>query len=99
MQSYTEKLRKANEKANQVATEAVMNIRTVAAFTREDTIIQHFENKMKEPIEVAKKNAHIKGFFIGLGICFSVKIRLICRTIVLIWIVYFELLVWRKISS
>ena len=44
-----------------------MNIRTVAAFTREDKIIEHFENRMKEPTEVAKKNAHVKGFLIGLG--------------------------------
>jgi ATP-binding cassette subfamily B (MDR/TAP) protein 1 len=44
-----------------------MNIRTVAAFTREDKIIEHFQNKMREPNQVARKNAHIKGFLIGLG--------------------------------
>lgn len=42
MKGFTEKMRKANEKANAVATEAFANIRTVFSFTNEDKIIEMY---------------------------------------------------------
>jgi ABC-type bacteriocin/lantibiotic exporter with double-glycine peptidase domain len=64
---YTDKLKKATEGGNQIATEAIMNMRTVAAFNREDKILEQFEAKMREPNAASKKNAHVKGFLVGLG--------------------------------
>ena len=62
MKSYTDKLRKANESGNQVAMEAIMNIRTVYAFTREDFVFENYKEKMSKPAKVQMVNAHIKYF-------------------------------------
>jgi len=67
MKGFTEKFRKANESANQIATEGFSNIRTVASFTREDFIIRTFVQKMEEPQKLAIKSSITRGFLTGLG--------------------------------
>jgi hypothetical protein len=41
----TTKLKKATEQANQVATEAIFNIRTIASFTQENHVISSYIEK------------------------------------------------------
>jgi len=67
MKGATEKMRKANEAANQVATEAIFNIRTIAAFTHEDSVLQQFTTKMTEPHGIGIKSNTLRGFLSGLG--------------------------------
>ncbi len=67
MKGATEKMRVANEAANQVATEAISNMRTVAAFTHEDQVITTFTEKTKETYRLGMKSNILKGFLTGLG--------------------------------
>ena len=60
MKNYTEKLRKANESGNQIAQEAIMNIRTVYAFTHEDFVYNRYKERMARPARVQLVNAHVK---------------------------------------
>ena len=60
MKNFTEKLRKANESGNQIAQEAIMNIRTVYAFTQEDFIYERYVERMERPARVQLINSHIR---------------------------------------
>ena len=60
MKSYTNKLLKANELGNQIAMEAVMNIRTVYAFTLEDFIFDVYKERMSKPVSFQLVNAHVR---------------------------------------
>ena len=73
MKSYTDKLRKANESGNQVAMEAIMNIRTVYAFTREDFVFEIYKERMEKPVHVQMVNAHIKYVYFFLSIIKIIK--------------------------
>jgi len=64
---FTTDLEKANQIANQVASEAVANIRTVVAFCSEDKILTRYHETLKGPHAVAVKTAHLTGVVGGVG--------------------------------
>jgi ATP-binding cassette subfamily B (MDR/TAP) protein 1 len=80
MKGYTEKYRAANEDANQVASEAIGNIRTVASFTREEATVTIFVAKMAAPMKLGVKNAIVRGFMTGLG-----QLFLMCSYTLSLW--------------
>jgi len=67
MKGLTEKNRKALADANQIATETIVNIRTVAAFGSQKRIISAFEKKIWNPSVIGIKTGHTNGLFVGFG--------------------------------
>jgi ABC-type multidrug transport system fused ATPase/permease subunit len=55
----------AYEKAGNVSTEAVSQIRTVASFTNEETLFQMYSAKLEDPMRLGVRKAHVSG--VGFG--------------------------------
>lgn len=53
--------------ANTVATEAISNIRTVAAYVNEERMIDRYARELLKPREKAFRQAVILGTLVGLG--------------------------------
>ncbi|KAK8558004.1 hypothetical protein V6N13_050354 [Hibiscus sabdariffa] len=66
MKGFTANAKKMYEEANQVATEAVGSIRTVASFCGEKKVVEQYEKKCEAPLEAGIRHGLISG--IGLGI-------------------------------
>lgn len=64
---FSSKSQKATASANQIATEAISNIRTIASFTSEERVAEMFIEKLREPYKVGLKGALLGGFLTGLG--------------------------------
>mgnify|MGYP005857515111 CR=1 FL=1 len=67
LKGFGVKTQKVMAKANQVAGEAIGNIRTVAAFTYEETTVLRFQKLLEPPQKLAFKKAQVSGFLIGLS--------------------------------
>jgi len=57
----------ATAEANQIASEAISAIRTVAAFTTEDRVQASYERKLRAPFEASIKKNWISGIGMGAG--------------------------------
>jgi ATP-binding cassette subfamily B (MDR/TAP) protein 1 len=66
-QGFSSKSQKATSNANQIATEAISNIRTIASFTSEDRVAAMFIEKLREPYRVGLRGATLGGFLTGVG--------------------------------
>eukprot|EP00898_Chlorokybus_atmophyticus_P004111 jgi/Chlat1/4700/Chrsp3S05626 len=62
---FTGEAQKLQEKANGVASEAVGNIRTVAAFGAEDKMLELYSEQLKKPTQLGRRRSHVSG--IGFG--------------------------------
>lgn len=62
MRSISEKARKAQGEGSQLASEAITNHRTIAAFSSQDRILSLFEASMKAPKQDNVKQSWISGF-------------------------------------
>ena len=60
-------LEKANQEANQVASESIGSIRTVVAFVAEEKVLSRYHEMLKGPHKIAIKTAHIAGIVSGFG--------------------------------
>ncbi|XP_060103685.1 LOW QUALITY PROTEIN: ATP-binding cassette sub-family B member 5 [Heteronotia binoei] len=60
---------KALEEAGRISTEAVENIRTVVALTREDRFFEQYKNKLEGPYRDSLKKAPLSGFTYGISQC------------------------------
>jgi len=67
MNGFSGRTRKAVANANQIATEAIANIRTVAAFATEDKVFASFQKQLEAPFALGVRTAHISGFFVGMS--------------------------------
>ncbi|KAE8657242.1 ABC transporter B family member 19 [Hibiscus syriacus] len=67
MQGYGVNLSKAYLKANMLAGEAVSNIRTVAAFSAEEKIIDLYAHELVEPSKRSFNRGQIAGIFYGIS--------------------------------
>jgi len=67
MKGLTAKSQDANAKANQIAVEAVGNIRTVASFASEIKIHERYVAELHGPMKLAIRKSHLGGFLTGLG--------------------------------
>lgn len=56
------------ERATQVSMDAVGNIRTVASFTAQPHVLNHFEKELEGPIAAARKKALTQGVSAGIAI-------------------------------
>lgn len=61
------KSQKATSAVNQIATEAISTIRTIASFTSEDRVAAMFTQKLRGPYLLGIKRATVGGFLTGLG--------------------------------
>ena len=59
------KEQKSFEKAGQIATEATLNIRTVASLAREDTFYKSYIKTLEVPIQAAKNKEVLYGLAYG----------------------------------
>eukprot|EP01112_Ceratiomyxa_fruticulosa_P011035 TRINITY_DN2961_c0_g3_i1.p1 TRINITY_DN2961_c0_g3~~TRINITY_DN2961_c0_g3_i1.p1 ORF type:complete len:537 (+),score=116.78 TRINITY_DN2961_c0_g3_i1:186-1613(+) len=57
----------AYEQAGKVATEAISNIRTVAAFSLEELELRKYSERMETPMKLGIRKGHVSGFFFGLS--------------------------------
>lgn len=55
------------ERASQVATDAVSNIRTVAAFTAEERVLSLFDSAMEGPVKSVARQGRVAGFANGFS--------------------------------
>ncbi|XAR54796.1 Xenobiotic-transporting ATPase [Bertholletia excelsa] len=66
LKGYDGNLSKAYLKANMLASEAVSNIRTVAAFCSEDKVLELYGQELFEPSQHSFMHAQIAGIFYGI---------------------------------
>ncbi|XP_015281625.1 PREDICTED: ATP-binding cassette sub-family B member 5 [Gekko japonicus] len=60
---------KALEEAGRISTEAVENIRTVVALTREDRFFEQYKTSLESPYRDSLKKAPLNGFTYGISQC------------------------------
>ncbi|KAJ2945157.1 hypothetical protein O0L34_g9220 [Tuta absoluta] len=60
-------VRKASNKATTIATEAIVNIRTVSAFCGEEGVMVRFQKASKEAAVTSRKNVRWRGCVFGFG--------------------------------
>ncbi|CAH8301085.1 unnamed protein product [Eruca vesicaria subsp. sativa] len=80
---------RAYSKATSVAREAIANIRTVASFGAEKTILEQFACELRKPTKNAFLRGHISGFGYGLSQCLA-----FCSYALGLW--YISVLIKRK---
>ncbi|XP_048367466.1 ATP-binding cassette sub-family B member 5 [Sphaerodactylus townsendi] len=69
MTGHTSKDQKALEEAGRISTEAVENIRTVVALTREDRFFEQYKASLAGPYRDSLKKAPLNGFTYGISQC------------------------------
>lgn len=67
VKGFAQRSRAAVGEANQVATEAIQNIRTVVAFTNEERFYQMFSVNLDEPTKMGLRTAGVSGVLVGIG--------------------------------
>ncbi|XP_054846913.1 ATP-binding cassette sub-family B member 5 [Eublepharis macularius] len=69
MAGHASKDQKALEEAGRISTEAVENIRTVAALTREDKFFEQYKTSLEGPYRDSLHKAPLNGFTYGISQC------------------------------
>ncbi|KAL3695725.1 hypothetical protein R1sor_009801 [Riccia sorocarpa] len=77
-QGFAGDLKKTHEKATQVASEAMSNVRTVAAFCTEDYTMKIFNQHLKSPRKQSIIRAQRGGFLFGLSQALNLLATALC---------------------
>lgn len=55
------------KEANSIASDAIVNHKTVSSFANESAIVERYRFKLKPIVKKSKLKAHLAGFFYGLS--------------------------------
>eukprot|EP01114_Cavostelium_apophysatum_P016899 TRINITY_DN48_c0_g1_i2.p1 TRINITY_DN48_c0_g1~~TRINITY_DN48_c0_g1_i2.p1 ORF type:complete len:840 (-),score=289.14 TRINITY_DN48_c0_g1_i2:235-2754(-) len=68
MKNFTQKTQEAYSKANEVATESIANMRTVASFTQEQQCLYKYSERLEEPMQLGSRRALTSGIATAFGV-------------------------------